>query len=117
MEGTRICAKPPQGFDAPSKLFVDLHVRFIQSLDKVSSSCTASGGLVDNHLLLQKRNEMAYHLTEHLRMNGIYWGLTALALMGQQEALPREEMIEWVMSCWNEEVGAFTLRDLGRGSC
>lgn len=48
---------------------------------------------------------MAYHLTEHLRMNGIYWGLTALALMGKQDALPRKEMIDWVMSCWNEDVG------------
>lgn len=38
-------------------------------------------------------------------MNGIYWGLTALALMGRQDALPRDEMIAWVMSCWNEEVG------------
>lgn len=38
-------------------------------------------------------------------MNGIYWGLTALALMGHQDALPKDEMIKWVMNCWNEDIG------------
>ena len=60
-----------------------------------SRSCTSE----------QKKDELAYHLTEHLRMNGVYWGLTALTLMGQTNALPREEMIDWVMSCWDEEAG------------
>jgi geranylgeranyl transferase type-2 subunit beta len=43
-------------------------------------------------------------------MNGIYWGLTALALMGSQDALPREEMIKWVMNCWNDDVGQYKSR-------
>lgn len=38
-------------------------------------------------------------------MNGIYWGLTALAMMGRQDALERTEMIDWVMSCWDDQVG------------
>ena len=38
-------------------------------------------------------------------MNGVYWGLTALCVMGHNDALPREEMIEFVMSCWDEEAG------------
>lgn len=38
-------------------------------------------------------------------MNGVYWGLTALALMDRQDALPRTEMIEWVMSCYIPSVG------------
>lgn len=38
-------------------------------------------------------------------MNGIYWGLTSLALMGRKDALDRQEMIDWVMSCWVEEEG------------
>lgn len=69
-------------------LLVDLHVKYIQSLDT-------------------KRDELAYYLTEHLRMNGIYWGLTALALMGRQDALDRQEMVDWVMSCWDEESGGY----------
>ena len=46
-----------------------------------------------------------YHLTAHLRMNAIYWGLTALCIMDHQDALDREEMIEFVMSCWDDEAG------------
>ena len=38
-------------------------------------------------------------------MNGVYWGLTALCVMGHNDALTREEMIEFVMSCWDEEAG------------
>jgi len=44
-------------------------------------------------------------MTEHLRLNGVYWGLTALCIMGKQDALDREEMVEYVMSCWDVEAG------------
>lgn len=62
--------------------------------------------------VFQRRDELAYYLTEHLRMNGIYWGLTALCLMGHQDALNRQEMIDWVMSCWDDEIGRMV--DLAR---
>jgi len=52
-----------------------------------------------------QKKDLAYHLTEHLRVNGVYWGLTALCIMGHQDALPREEMIEYVLSCWDDEAG------------
>ncbi|GAA5937304.1 Rab geranylgeranyltransferase BET2 [Sporobolomyces koalae] len=67
----------------------DLHVKYIQSLD-------------------QNRDELSYHYTQHLRMNGIYWGVTALAILNEPEALPRREMIDWVMSCWSDRIGAFS---------
>jgi geranylgeranyl transferase type-2 subunit beta len=38
-------------------------------------------------------------------MNGVYWGLVALCIMNKQDALDREEMIRYVMSCWDEEMG------------
>jgi geranylgeranyl transferase type-2 subunit beta len=44
-------------------------------------------------------------LTEHLRLNGVYWGLTALHLLGHPEALPRQETIDFVLSCQNEDGG------------
>ncbi len=52
-----------------------------------------------------QRKDLAYHMTEHLRLNGVYWGLTALCIMGKQDALDREEMVEYVMSCWDVEAG------------
>ena len=46
-------------------------------------------------------------MTEHLRVNGVYWGLTALCIMGHQDALPREEMVDYVLECWDDEAGQF----------
>ncbi len=54
---------------------------------------------------MTQRKDLAYHLTEHLRLNGVYWGLTALHIMGQPDGLDRDEMIEYVMSCWDDEAG------------
>ena len=44
-------------------------------------------------------------MTEHLRLNGVYWGLTALHLLAHPEALPRKESIDFVFSCQNEDGG------------
>ena len=54
-------------------------------------------------------------MTAHLRLNGIYWGLTALCIMGHQDALPRDETVEFVMNCWDEEQGVLWV--VGRRSC
>ena len=48
------------------------HVKYIQSLDA-------------------RKEEYDYWLTEHLRLNGLYWGLTALHLLRRPDALPRDE--------------------------
>jgi Prenyltransferase and squalene oxidase repeat len=44
-------------------------------------------------------------LTEHLRLNGVYWGLTALHLLGHTDALPRDQTIEFVLACQNKDGG------------
>lgn len=44
-------------------------------------------------------------MTEHLRLSGVYWGLTALHLMGHPEALPRDETIKFVLDCQNADGG------------
>lgn len=44
-------------------------------------------------------------MTAHLRMNAVYWGLTALCVMNRKDALDREDMISYVMSCWDDEAG------------
>jgi geranylgeranyl transferase type-2 subunit beta len=40
-------------------------------------------------------------------MNAIYWGLTALCVLNHKEALDREEILDFVTSCWDEEAGPF----------
>jgi geranylgeranyl transferase type-2 subunit beta len=54
---------------------------------------------------LQRKDEIEYWLTEHLRLNGLYWGLTALHILGHPDALPREETIKFVLSCQHENGG------------
>ncbi|KIY67138.1 terpenoid cyclases/Protein prenyltransferase [Cylindrobasidium torrendii FP15055 ss-10] len=71
-----------------SELLVSQHVAYIQNLGK-------------------NKDDLTYHLTAHLRMNAIYWGITALCIMGHQDALSRDEMIEYVMSCWDADAGGF----------
>lgn len=39
---------------------------------------------------------------EHLRMNGAYWGLTTLDLLGKLDAVDVEEVVSWVMKCQHE---------------
>jgi geranylgeranyl transferase type-2 subunit beta len=58
------------------------------------------------HADSQNKDDLTYHMTAHLRMNAVYWGVTALCIMKHKEALDAEETIEYVMSCWDEEAGA-----------
>jgi geranylgeranyl transferase type-2 subunit beta len=53
----------------------------------------------------QRKDELEYWLTEHLRLNGVYWGLTALYLLGHPRALPRDEIVRFVLSCQSENGG------------
>lgn len=74
--------------DPTRDLLIPLHVAFIEALDK-------------------KRDSLAYHLTTHLRMNGVYWGLTALEILGRPQVLDRQALIDFVLSCWDDEAGGF----------
>ncbi|KAL2757395.1 hypothetical protein ACRALDRAFT_2099904 [Sodiomyces alcalophilus JCM 7366] len=68
------------------KLVTAAHVKYIQSLDS-------------------KEDEYDYWLTEHLRLNGVYWGLNALHLLGHPDALPRDKTIDFVLSCQHPSGG------------
>ena len=69
-----------------------------------SSSCTQAPN--DRRAdPLQRKDELEYWLTEHLRLNGLYWGLTALHLLGHPDALPRNEILDFVCSCLHDNGG------------
>lgn len=42
-------------------------------------------------------------MTEHLRVNGVYWGLTALEVLGHLDDLDRAKTIAFVKSCQRDE--------------
>ncbi|KAL5085478.1 hypothetical protein Trisim1_010474 [Trichoderma cf. simile WF8] len=68
------------------KLATDAHVKYVLSLDT-------------------KTDELDYWMTEHLRLNGAYWGLSALHFLSRPEALPRKDTIDFVLSCQHENGG------------
>lgn len=67
-------------------LHVAQHIAYIQALDT-------------------RKDEYEYWLTEHLRLNGLYWGLTASHLLGKPDALPRDGVLDFVFSCLTEDGG------------
>ncbi|KAJ1972469.1 Rab geranylgeranyltransferase [Dimargaris xerosporica] len=66
----------------------DLHIEYIRELD-------------------EKKSSLDYWYSEHLRLSGVYWGLTALELMGQPDALDRDAVIAYVKSCQHLASGGF----------
>ncbi|KAK6161593.1 hypothetical protein DH2020_004974 [Rehmannia glutinosa] len=42
---------------------------------------------------------------EHLRLNGAYWGLTTLDVLGKLNAVDPDEVVSWVMECQHESGG------------
>ncbi|KKP07538.1 geranylgeranyl transferase type-2 subunit beta [Trichoderma harzianum] len=76
----------PTGNSEGPKLATDAHVKYVLSLDT-------------------KTDELDYWMTEHLRLNGAYWGLSALHFLSRPEALPRKDTIDFVLSCQHENGG------------
>lgn len=38
-------------------------------------------------------------------MSGVYWGLTAMHLLGKLDMMDRDAILEWVLSCQKEDGG------------
>ncbi|KAJ6974227.1 geranylgeranyl transferase type-2 subunit beta 1-like isoform X2 [Populus alba x Populus x berolinensis] len=68
------------------ELVVDKHVKYILSVEK-------------------RKDSFESVVLEHLRMNGAYWGLATLDLLGKLDALDSNEVIEWIMKCQHESGG------------
>ncbi|ESO88555.1 hypothetical protein LOTGIDRAFT_165337 [Lottia gigantea] len=52
-----------------------------------------------------KKDDYEYVMTEYLRMNGIYWGLTAMDLMDELKRMNKEEVLVFVKQCQHESGG------------
>lgn len=72
------------------KFMKDLHVQYIKNLDSKVTKDT-----------------FEYWLLEHLRLNGLYWGVMALATMNSLETLPEKEVVDFVMECYDTKTGGF----------
>ena len=56
---------------------------------------------------MQETDGFIYYATEHFRMSGVYWGLSALRLLGKQQLLNEKEILEWVLAC-KHDTGGFS---------
>mmetsp|Transcript_445 Transcript_445/g.486 ORF Transcript_445/g.486 Transcript_445/m.486 type:complete len:401 (-) Transcript_445:72-1274(-) len=79
------------------EFYHDLHVNYIRTLaSKIDSKSSYEGAV-----------------TEHLRMSGIYWSLTALSLLippNEVDNLMKLDsaIVEWVFTCYDSNSGGFS---------
>lgn len=52
--------------------------------------------------MYQKKDDFESVVMEHLRLNGAYWGLTTLDILGKLDAVDQDEVVSWVMQCQHE---------------
>ncbi|KAI4321232.1 hypothetical protein MLD38_034638 [Melastoma candidum] len=67
-------------------LAVEKHVKYILSVEK-------------------RKDDFVSLVMEHLRLNGAYWGLTTLDLLGKIHAVDVDEVVSWIMACQHESGG------------
>lgn len=82
------------------KLLSDLHVSYIKCLDEVNLKFIFFLSFSRSQFLdVQKTETLEYSMTEHLRISGAYWGLTAMALMKKLSEMDSNKAENWVLKC------------------
>lgn len=59
------------------------------------------------------KSDYEYVVSEFLRINGVYWSLTAMHVMGEEDRLDRDEVRKGVE--WEMEAGKGTFLGFGGG--
>lgn len=47
-------------------------------------------------------------MTEHFRMSGMYWGITALDLLNQLDRMDSTEIVDFICKCQDKGSGGFS---------
>lgn len=53
-------------------------------------------------IFLVQKSDFDSLVTEHLRMSGAYWGLTAMDLMGHLADMDANEIVAWLLKCQHD---------------
>ena len=55
------------------------------------------------------KSSFEYEISQHFRMSGVYWGLTAMSILGRDlaEEMDTAEIVRWVLQCQDEVSGGF----------
>ncbi|EFC36107.1 predicted protein, partial [Naegleria gruberi] len=59
------------------------------------------------HLEEKEQTTFEYCVTEHLRMSGMYWGLTGMDLMSESSKMNREHILQFIRDSYHADVGGF----------
>ncbi|XP_038887312.1 geranylgeranyl transferase type-2 subunit beta 1-like isoform X3 [Benincasa hispida] len=65
------------------ELTAEKHVKYIISVEK-------------------RKDDLQSVMMEHIRMNGAYWGLTTLDILGKLDTVDINEVVSWVLKCQHE---------------
>lgn len=79
-----------------SKLLVEKHVEYVKDLFRHPSY-------------------LVHFMADHLKMNALYWGLGTLFLVNKKDEFKREEVIEYVMACFDHRSGTFAAAPMHDG--
>jgi geranylgeranyl transferase type-2 subunit beta len=66
---------------------VEKHTAYIKSFTKI----------------WQENDKIEFVATEHFWLSGIYWGLTALHLLGKLDEVDKEAVVAWTLSCKHQD--------------
>lgn len=93
------------------QLLRDKHVQFVKGFESIVRTYLNSPSKKLSWFVLltpssrlfpvsmQNPESIEYWMTEHLRVNGIYWGLTGVEVLGRLADMDREKTIDFVKSC------------------
>ena len=92
----------PADLGVRSQLLLEKHASYIKRVADVSSTqvhplAAASADIAE--LVMQSTDSLESHVTEHFRLSGVYWGLTALYLMGRLDTMDGTAIVDWVCTC------------------
>ena len=94
---------PSEGASASSSptFFEALHAKHIHNVAKVMAPRS------DTESALQSvdHTNIEFMFMEYMFLEGVYWGLTALEIMGRGDEMDKAEIIEFVQSCLHDNGG------------
>ena len=50
----------------------------------------------------QEKDSFESVVMEHIRLNGAYWALTTLDILGKLNTVDQDEVVSWMMQCQHE---------------
>lgn len=74
--------------DMTDKLLVEKHVSYVEDLFRHPAY-------------------LVHYMSDHLKMNALYWGIGTLFLVKHQDDFPKNDVIDFIISCIDSNTGGF----------